>query len=152
LTPSEGSAQGSFATWDGGTGAGDPQAADPAPALAGVPARTDTGRDMPLAADPDTAFGAPPYPAEAPALPPTASEGGRPAGETGSVGAPPAPSLPTAPTAPGSALGSSTGFSAAFAVLAGLFALALAALLGRLLPWSDAIRPLAFVLPPERPG
>jgi hypothetical protein len=150
LTPSEGPVPGSSA-WGGGTGAGYPPGAEDAPVLAGAPARADAIRGLPPTADRGTAFAAPPYPAGPPALPNAASEGARPAGEAGSVGAPPAPSLPTAPTF-GSALGSSSGPSAAFAVLAGLFALALAAFLGRLLPWSDTIRPLAFVSPPERPG
>lgn len=58
-----------------------------------------------------------------------------------------------APAAPPFSVGSSAaGFSAALAVLAGLLALALAARLGWLLPWSDTIRPLALVAPPERPG
>jgi hypothetical protein len=67
-------------------------------------------------------------------------------------GSPPAAPRSGAPAAPPFSPGSSAGFSAAFAVLAGLLALALAALLGRLLPWSDTIRPLALVSPPERPG
>jgi len=58
-----------------------------------------------------------------------------------------------APAAPPFSVGSSAaGFSAALAVLAGLLALALAARFGWLLPWSDTIRPLALVSPPERPG
>jgi hypothetical protein len=73
-------------------------------------------------------------------------------GESSSPVAPPATPERSTPAAPASAFGSSTGLSAAFAVLAGLFALALSGFLGRLLPWSDTIRPLAFVLPPERPG
>lgn len=65
----------------------------------------------------------------------------------------PVPDGPTgAPAAPFSAGAMGAGFSAALAVLAGLLAFALAASLGRLQLWSDLIRPLAFVSPPDRPG
>jgi hypothetical protein len=114
-----------------------------------MPARAGASAGVPRVRDRGAALGAPPYPAVPPTMPAATSDRGRAAGASRS---PSAPWQPTAPTAPGSALGSSTGLSAAFAVLAGLFALALAAFLGRLLPWSDTIRPLAFVLPPERPG
>jgi hypothetical protein len=63
-----------------------------------------------------------------------------------------APNHTRAPSQPFSAGGSGTGASPVVAVLAGLLALALAASLGRLLPWSDVVRPLAFVSPPDRPG
>jgi len=76
-----------------------------------------------------------------------------PSGNPPQRGHVPAPDGPTgAPAAPFSAGAMGTGFSAALAVLAGLLAFALAASLGRLQLWSDLIRPLAFVSPPDRPG
>ena len=76
-----------------------------------------------------------------------------PSGNPPQRGHVPAPDGPTgAPAAPFSAGAMGPGFSAALAVLAGLLAFALAASLGRLQLWSDLIRPLAFVSPPDRPG
>ena len=150
LVPAQGSSQSSFQIWDGGGSSGYAQAEEPVPALSGTSARTRASGGMPPMPDRGAALATPPYPAAPP--PAAISQGARLAGESSSPGAPPASPQPNAPASPASALGSSTGFSAAFAVLAGLVALALSALVGRLLPWSDTIRPLAFVLPPERPG
>lgn len=150
LAPSQGTLQTSSQVWDGGESSGYAQTEASAQAASGPAARTPAPRGaMPLVAMAgDGASLAPPL-LTAPA---TASDGVRPARQASAPGSPPAPSQPNAPASPASALGSSTGFSAASAVLAGLIALVLSALLGRLLPWSDTIRPLAFVSPPERPG
>ena len=80
------------------------------------------------------------------------SNGTAPAGATREPGPVPVPDGSGAPVAPFSAGGAGAGFSAALAVLAGLLAFVLAASLGRLQLWSDLIRPLAFVSPPDRPG
>jgi hypothetical protein len=147
---SQGPWQGPPTALGGGTGGDLPPASGSTEAVLGASADRHASNGPPPAGS--AAFAAPPYPAGAPAAPATTSQGGRGADGSRSSEAPPMRSQPAVPTAPGSALGSSSGFSPAFAVLAGLFALALAAFLGRLLPWSDTLRPLAFVLPPERPG
>jgi hypothetical protein len=69
-------------------------------------------------------------------------------------GSVPAPTLDRSilPAAPFSASGAGAGFAPALAVLTAFLAFALAASIGRLVPWSDAVRPLAYASPPERPG
>jgi hypothetical protein len=148
LASSQGTLQTSSQVWDGGESSGYAQTEAATQAASGTAARTPAPRGaMPfVAVAGDGASLAPPL-LTAPA---TASDGARPVRQAST--SPHAPPQPNAPASPASALGSSTGFSAASAVLAGLIALALSALLGRLLPWSDTIRPLAFVSPPERPG
>jgi hypothetical protein len=98
-------------------------------------------------------------PAPLPDALPTAGSFATPSSSEPAAGArAPATQLPppgeTRPAAPASAVGAGAGFggSPAVAALAGLVALALAALLGRLRSRPDLIRPLAFVSPPDRPG
>ena len=153
LAPSQGSPPGP----PGIAGGTPPPAEEPAQVAPGAvdPERTATRPGNRHGTDRGAPLVQPPTPPAPLSLAAVTRPGERPAGETESPAgfpAPPAPSSPAAPAAPGSGSASSTASSAALAVLAGLFALALASLLGRLLPWSDTIRPLAFVSPPERPG
>ena len=150
LASSQGTLQTSSQVWDGGESSGYAQTDASVQVASATAARTPAPRGaMPLVAMAgDGASLAPPL-LTAPA---TASDGVRPVRQASTPGSPHAPPQPNAPASPASALGSPTGFSVASAVLAGLIALALSALLGRLLPWSDTIRPLGFVSPPERPG
>jgi hypothetical protein len=153
-TPSvESSGDGVAVPWSPGDGGPGPmqEPVESASTTASRPAAGDgTPRVFPTGAGP--ALDAPWFPAATTSGPAAGSHGADAGADVGSPGAPPRPVQPNAPSAPTSAFGSSAGSSVASAVLAGLFALALGALLGRLLPWSDAIRPLAFVSPPDRPG
>jgi len=115
-----------------------------------APARSVLGRPS-LADDVGRTGSSPDVIQPSPAWSP-ASGGGIPAGSARDPGPPVAPGSSGGPAAPFSAFGSGAGFSAALAVLAGMLAFALAASLGRLMPWSDTVRPLAFISPPDRPG
>jgi len=130
-----------------------------APPTGWMPATGETSAEPTPAGDPSRARGARPGPSGGvpDRLPPSSGwpagqSGAAPAGQARDPGPVPGPDRSGAPAAPFSAGGTGPGFSAALAVLAGLLAFALAASLGRRMPWSDLVRPLAFVSPPDRPG